>query len=267
MADKRVLCGDGFLMAENHSSLIVPVEVVDSTHLIAKFHALEKVQFSADTSQWEPVFIPYASSLVSAPFKWGLTIEHENGKFLDCGQYNISTSYRDENYEIQVDFVTMSRCILTEGTELWLKLNSSLYVDILQQVKENYTASMLPISKSLHTQMQQGDIEGEVACARFLRCFYVLGGSKNTGGFHNNSIHVFIALAHKNSPIGHKSTQDDDARINSLVNQHIDTQQYSLLNIVLDFSVHDPQTCLHYNRDAALPFYKYLKTDYVSRGR
>ena len=123
----RIWAGDAFLMAENKDQTLVEIEKLQDGNLLANFHALDKHTFSSDTISWNPLFIPMGSSTVKCPLKWGLVVEHENGKFLHQGNYNISVTNRDQAYTVFMDFINMSRCMVTEGSELWLKLTPALY--------------------------------------------------------------------------------------------------------------------------------------------
>jgi len=146
-----------------------------------------------------------------------------------------------------------------------------LSTHILREADKQQLKIKLPVFAQVHEAMQyQGDdaeamMRAEEACARYLRCFYVLGGSNHSADFIDNTIHVMLILANRNSPIGHKDAQDDAADLDSFVNQHIDAQQYSLIRLPLAFREHDPHACLFYEREADLPFYKYMK--FSSRGR
>ena len=272
-SQSRIMLGNTFLMAENASKALVELQTLDNEFVTADFHALDRHKLPRDTAQWVPSFIPYSASAVASAVKWGVAIEHDNGKFLHRGNYNISCMYRGETCGLSMDFVSMSRCMLTEGTELWLKLNPSLYKHILKEASKQQLKIKLPVSAQVHEAMRyEGeDVEvmmrAEQACARYLRCFYVLGGSSHSADFIDNAIHVMLILANRNSPIGHKGVQDDTANMDSFVNQHIDAQQYSLIRLPLAFREHDPHACLFYERDAVLPFYKYVKLDFSSRGR
>jgi len=257
----RIRMGGNFLMAENIDQTLVEIEKLEEGNLMANFHALDKYTFSSDTSSWNPLFIPMGSSTVKCPLKWGLVVEHNNGKFLHQGNYNIDVTSRDQAYAVAVDYINMSRCMVTEGSELWLKLTPALYKSILTQAEEQVMKIMLPVSSQLHEQMQEC---GE-ACQRYLRCFYVLGGSHGDKHFIENSIALFITIAGKGSPMGHKTSQDDTANYESLVNQHIDTQQCQFLRFRLSFEEHDANEVLSIQKDDSLPFYKYMKMDYVSR--
>jgi hypothetical protein len=205
---------------------------------------------------------------------WGLTREAPNGKFLNEGQYTISTAHNDRAYTLHMDFLSMSRCMPMEGTELWLLLNPQLYARIIKQGESQHGRVMLPVSQELHDRML-ANVESTTSssdCARYLRCFYVLGGSAHDLDFYHNSVQLIIILAKKNAVMGKKNAHDDNADKDSLVNQHIDSKHYDLIPLTLpldgdnDF---DDQGAAHlcYYRDPSLPFYKYLKQDFWSRDR
>ena len=70
---------------------------------------------------------------------WGLTAEHEHS-FLDDGCYTVSTVGTDPrglacSSTQHVDFITVSRCIVPEGFELWIRVTESIYACLLKQAQ------------------------------------------------------------------------------------------------------------------------------------
>ena len=105
---------------------------------------------------------------------WGLTIENNKQAFVENGCYTVSSmackAFREKSDPVlfQMDFITMSRCMLSEGSEIWLNITPRIYQLIQAQALEQGYKIMLPVSKHLHNSMQG---------LRYLRGFYILSGS------------------------------------------------------------------------------------------
>ena len=162
----------------------------------------------------------------------------------------------------EMDFATMSRAMLQEGSELWVLISSTVYSRILKEAHAQGTKIMLPVSQELHAKLKQ-DPQG----SRLLRVFYVLGGSSNVAPIESNSIRVIVVVASKSCAQGRKATADDHADASSLVNASIGSGNTKMLTICLPLYGEDGSPIVTYHRDPALPFYRYVKEDTSSRSR
>ena len=186
---------------------------------------------------------------------WGLSIEHQHS-FLDDGCYTVSTVGTDPrglacSSTQHVDFITVSRCIVPEGLELWIRVTDRIYACLLQQAQAQGPSMMLPVSQKVHENMPAQH-------SRYLRAFYTLGGSLHDQPIELNQVRVICAMATRNCLPGRKATTDDHADPESRVNQNISAENTRFVAVCLPILL-DGQPVLDYARDPALPFYKYLK--------
>jgi hypothetical protein len=97
--------------------------------------------------------------------------------FLRSGCYAVSAvdpRKPQSSVLFEMDFATMSRAMLQEGSELWVLISSTVYSRILKEAHAQGTKIMLSVSQELHAKLKQ-DPQG----SRLLRVVYVLGGSSN----------------------------------------------------------------------------------------
>ena len=217
-----------------------------------------------DLSSRTPVFAPVADVDVAPEGAvWGLVLERES-KFLHKGCYSVSVidTIRGGAMLFDMDFATMSRAMLQEGTEVWISLSSSVYLRIIHEAQAQGSKVMLPVSPELHERMQT-----DSPVSRQLRAFYVLGGSSNVAPIDSNTITVIVVVANKSCAPGRKSAADDDAREASRMNVSIGQNDFKMLAICLPIYAADSLPSVAYHRDPALPFYRYLKEDNTSRSR
>ena len=151
-----------------------------------------------------------------------------------------------------MDFIAMSRCMLVEGSELWIKITKSVYKLVLSQAQQQGFKVMLPVSAALHDDMPE-----QHSC--YLRCFYVLGGSLHASPVEANSVTAICTIASRRSIPGKKNAFDDRASEASRVNQNISTENMRFVAISLPILHEDSSPLLDFSRDPALPFYNYLK--------
>jgi hypothetical protein len=194
---------------------------------------------------------------------WGLVLERE-GKFLRSGRYAVSVvdPLGGGAALFDMDFATMSRAMLQEGSELWIGINSSVYARILSEASAQGTKIMLPVSAELHARLKT-----DSAVSRQLRAFYVLGGSSSVTAIDRNSVRVIVVVANKSCAPGRKSAADDDADAASRINASIGQNDFKMLTISLPIYAEDSLPSVTYHRDPALPFYRYMKEDNTSRSR
>lgn len=195
---------------------------------------------------------------------WALTVDNiedddgnfaERAAFLNEGHYTASynavAGSETRTGLLNLDFITMSRCMVPEGTELWIGISATSYAHVLMQIEQQNLRTMLPISRHLHDHMP-----AEPAC--FLRCFYCLGGSEHSFVVSKNFVSVICTVATKDSVPGKQSTEDDTAGPDSRVNVNLSASKTNLVSISLPVFL-DGAPILHMAREQGLPFYKYLK--------
>lgn len=192
--------------------------------------------------------------------RWGLVVENKMGSFLEDGVYTVSTmtsrplSVQMETVSVQIDYINMSRCMLIEGSEVWVNVTSAVYAMIIQQAKEQGFCIMLPITKCLHENM--------IGC-RFLRGFYVLGGSLHTEPIHRNLVRIIFIIAKQTK--GEKISLDDHAGLDSAVNKHSEQKNTRMVAVSLPM-LDDTGACLiTCDRDEKMPFYIYLSERSLTR--
>jgi hypothetical protein len=193
---------------------------------------------------------------------WGLVVENASGGFLCDGCYSVSAGAclpcgkEHVHISFEMDFINMSRCMLVEGSELWITVTGAVYYTILQQVKKQGLEIMLPVSEELHANMQG---------TRLVRAFYVLGGSVHDQKIESNTVRLICIIANKKCVPGKKATQDDNPDIDSIVNQQIEKHNTHKVAISLPIIDKDWTAVVSCHRDESLPVYKYFKERSLTR--
>jgi hypothetical protein len=218
--------------------------------------ALREIQFTRDFNDFVPNIMPVGEGREETDACWGLVVEHD-GAFLAGGCYTVSVLCKHPNHTntshlLPMDFIAMSRCMLVEGSELWIKITKSVYKLVLSQAQQQGFKVMLPVSAALHDDMPE-----QHSC--YLRCFYVLGGSLHASPVEANSVTAICTIASRRSIPGKKNAFDDRASEASRVNQNISTENMRFVAISLPILHEDSSPLLDFSRDPALSFYNYLK--------
>lgn len=213
-------------------------------------------------NDFTPNMIPLHQGQQHGAAVWGLTVE-QDAAFLRSGCYSVSAVGHHPQAAVcscmhEMDFVTMSRCMVPEGSELWIRVSAEVYAIILQQAQDQGLSLMLPVSETLHNSMP-------AAHSRYLRAFYTLGGSLHDQPLEHNQVRVICVMATKNSVPGKKTTADDSADAHSRVNQSINADNTRFVAVSLPILLHGLAVFDH-TRDPAVPFYKYLKEKPLARG-
>lgn len=182
--------------------------------------------------------------------RFGLTKEHSDGQFLSGdGKYCVQTiDTKDDNVAQNFDFITCSRMLVPEGTQLWLRITPEVYKNIQLALRAQGYSACMPVD-------DVGDGQ-----SRVLRCFYVLGGSAYTGGFKDSHIHIALSLlktsflkkkcshtTRQNSIITMQNTAGDDEE----VNQDVDNKYVDLVIIDVHVYMHGNQTLTFDKSDAS----------------
>ena len=223
-----------------------------------------------DMSSRIPRFTPAGDVLLHTPepadrpvSAWGLVLERDK-KFLRNGCYAVSVADPLDGGALlfNMDFATMSRAMLQEGSELWIGIDNSVYSRIMSEANAQGTKIMLPVSDELHARLKT-----DSAVSRQLRAFYVLGGSSSVKAIDRNSVRVIIVVANKSCSPGRKSASDDNAGAASRINVSISQNDFKMLTICLPMYTADSSLSVTYNSDQALPFYQYMKEDNTARSR
>jgi hypothetical protein len=227
-----------------------------------------------DMSSRTPRFTPAGDVLLHTPEQealpealpvstWGLVLERD-GKFLRNGCYAVSVADPLDGGAMlfNMDFATMSRAMLQEGSELWIGIDSSVYSRIMREANAQGTKIMLPVSDELHARLKT-----DSAVSRQLRAFYVLGGSSSVTAIDRNSVRVIVVVANKSCAPGRKSAADDNAGAASRINVSIGQNDFKMLTVCLPIYAADSSLSVTYHRDPALPFYRYMKEDNTARSR
>ena len=150
----------------------------------------------------------------------------------------------------QMDFITMSRCMLSEGSEIWLNITPRIYALMQKQALEQGYRIMLPVTKHLHNSMQG---------LRYLRGFYVLSGSLHDLAIENNHVRIICVIKHNTA--AKRIIEDDNAGPESPVNAHTNIKNTRLVAFTLPVLENGPSqifSVITHHRNEAAPFYKYL---------
>ena len=189
----------------------------------------------------------------SLDYVWGLVVENEQGVFLQDGSHTISSLVANpvqiqEPVLIQMDFINMSRCMLIEGSQIWITINAETYKYIQSQALEQGYTIMLPISKELHNNMQG---------LRYLRGFYVLGGSLHDTVIGKNYVRVICIITKQSN--NRRNETDDNADMHSVVNQPLDFKNTRFVAFSLPVLEENGACIITRDRNDDAPFYKYLR--------
>ena len=107
---------------------------------------------------------------------WGLTVEAFlcDGAFLRGSYYSVSAVGKqptDCKSIQQLDFIAMSRCMVAEGSEVWIKVTKQVYQSSpFYSMHRTRARASCYQSQKLHKNMPAHHL-------RYLRAFYALGGS------------------------------------------------------------------------------------------
>jgi hypothetical protein len=190
---------------------------------------------------------------------WGMVVENTSGAFLQDGCYTVSSmvshpcAQKPEQGLMQMDFISMSRCMLVEGSEMWINVTQHVYEMLQQQAHEQGFGIMLPVTKQLHDNMQG---------LRYLRCFYVLVGSLHNTTIEGNFVRIICVIA--NQVHNKRTLEDDDAGHDSAVNQHVDQKKTRYVVFSLPVLEHNGAYIITRDRNNDIPFYKYLRESRIS---
>lgn len=216
-----------------------------------------------DATDFEVTVQPPSAESKACQLCWALTVESVRDPeskvlpvFLHKGHYKASYAIAgpaaiDLQDYVYLDFITMSRCMVPEGKELWIAVSASTYALVLAQIEQQQCNVMLPISQGLHEAMP-------AATCSYLRCYYCLGGSDNSLCVADNCVSVICIIATRDSFPGKPNAEDDNAGSDSRVNMHVSDNQTRLVSIALPV-FHDGAQTLHLARPQGMPFYKFLK--------
>lgn len=181
--------------------------------------------------------------------RFGITKEHGDGQFLsEDGKYCVHTiDTNDNNVAHNFDFITCSRMLVPEGTQLWLHITPELYNNIQMALRAQGYSACIPVDN-----VDDGQ-------SRVLRCFYVLGGSAYTGGFKDSHIHIALPLLKKSflkKKCAHKSQKSDIITMQNMatgdaeVNQDVDDKYLDLVIIAVPVFMHGEQTLTFDKRES-----------------
>jgi len=187
-------------------------------------------------------------------YVWGMVVENSNGVFLQNGCYTVSSmvshpaTQKQEPVLMQMDFINMSRCMLIEGSQIWINITQQLYIELQRQAHKQGFKIMLPVTRELHDNMQ-----GE----RYLRGFYVLGGSLHDTTINCNHVRIICIIAKQ---VNNKRNQvDDSAGPDSVVNQPVDQKNSRFVAFSLPLLEDNGACIITRDRNDDVPFYKYLR--------
>ena len=269
------MSGCSYLMIEHSEYGLAPVRYAQEAFscmnqdtqndfISVSFHTT-KMELKVACDSFKPILLT-AGEETSAEDDhiWGLTIENNQQAFVEDGCYTVSSmassAFHAKLHSVIfcMDFITMSRCMLAEGSEIWLNLTSPIYQSMQQQAIEQGYKIMLPVSKHLHNCM----LHNSVQAPRYLRGFYVLSGSLHDVPIENNHVRIICVIKHMKRLI-----EDDNAGAQSLVNAHTNIKNTRLIAFTLPVlikSTHNESQIISVitrHRNAAAPFYKYLSVD------
>jgi hypothetical protein len=112
---------------------------------------------------------------------FGLVQPHAKARFLDAGLYNVTHLDDDAQRATSMDFVTMSRCIVREGSRLHFVLDATS------------TAQLLAAGYAVAVELQQTLLADETLA--MLDVFYVLGGTALHAHVADAWVHVMVRIA------------------------------------------------------------------------
>jgi hypothetical protein len=181
-------------------------------------------------------------------------VENKSGVFLQDGSYTVSSmvanpaAQKQEPVFIQMDFISMSRCMLIEGSQMWINITAQLYNELQRQALGQGFKIMLPVTKDLHENMQG---------LRYIRGFYVLGGTLHHTPIHSNCVRIICIIAKQ---VNNKRNQvDDSAGADSVVNQPVDQKNSRFVAFSLPVLDENGACIITRDRNDGAPFYKYFR--------
>jgi hypothetical protein len=187
-------------------------------------------------------------------YVWGLVVENRSGVFLQDGCYTVSSMVshpaiqKQEPVFIRMDFISMSRCMLIEGSQIWINITAQLYDELQRQALEQGFKIMLPVTTELHYNMQG---------LRYLRGFYVLGGSLHNTPIKSNYVRIICIIAKQDH--NRRNKVDDSAGADSVVNQPVDQKHSRFVAFSLPVLDEEGACIVTRDRNDDAPFYKYLR--------
>jgi hypothetical protein len=115
--------------------------------------SIREIQFTRDFNDFVPNIMQVGEGRDDTDACWGLVVERD-GAFLADGCYTVSVlckhpTHANTSHSIPMDFIAMSRCMLVEGSELWIKITKSVYKLVLGQAQQQGFKVMLPVSGAL----------------------------------------------------------------------------------------------------------------------
>jgi hypothetical protein len=262
-----------YLMLEHTECGLAPVRYAEHNTesgaermLVADFHYCahnneqmhREERFSMEFEDFKPRLLPAGEESYTwqnnIDYVWGLVVENTSGAFLEDGCYTVSSMVphpserKHEPVVMQMDFISMSRCMLVEGSEVWINITTHVYDVIQQQAHDQGFSIMLPVTTQLHDDMQG---------LRYLRGFYVLGGSLHNSAINNNFVRIICIIA--NQVHNKRTPVDNNARHDSPVNQPVDKKNRRLVAFSLPLLEETGASLITRNRNDTVPFYKYLR--------
>lgn len=260
--------GTSYLMLQHEENGLVYVLCNDKTlgNLEARFSYSDEndeqvhknESFTMAFEQFKPRLLPHDEecSSVDNVFDavWGLIVENTDGAFLKNGSYTVSSMVSKPCRQqaapslMHMDFISVSRSILIEGSEVWIRITAPVYASIQLQAQEQGYTVKLPVSANLHENMQG---------LRYLRAFYVLGGSMHDTPINTNVVRLICTVS--NTVHNQKAVEDDDANADSAVNKQLHSKNIRLVAFSLPVLESDGACILTRDRDSGAFFYKYLR--------
>lgn len=241
-------------------------ELKEERMLVADFHVCgangqmmhRQELFSMTFEHFKPRLLPAGEESNKWPntvdYVWGLVVENESGMFLQDGRYTVSSvvtnpaAQKQEPVFIQMDFISMSRCMLIEGSQIWINITAQLYDELQRQALEQGFKIMLPVTKELHKNMQG---------LRYLRGFYVLGGTLHHTPIHSNYVRIICII---DKQVNNRRNQvDDSAGPDSVVNQPVHQRNARFVAFSLPVLDENGACIITRDRNDGAPFYKYFR--------
>ena len=233
-----------------------PLDPHENLSILVNFHAVKlELKLACDT--FKPRLLSAGEETSNElDYIWGLTIENKRQAFVENGCYTVSSmasnAFRDKPDPVllKMDFITMSRCMLVEGSEIWINITAPIYALMQKQALEQGYRIMLPVTKHLHNSMQG---------LRYLRGFYVLSGSLHDLAIENNHVRIICVIKHNTA--AKRIIEDDNAGPESPVNAHTNIKNTRLVAFTLPVLENGPSqifSVITHHRNEGAPFYKYL---------
>jgi hypothetical protein len=244
----------------------VRYDAVDASQLVANFYYHgscgslldRRYEFAIDMTDYNPRFLPAGSDTTmgeaNMDYQWGITTENAHGSFLADGCYTVSSEGEHPVDKTQIpvtfsmDFINMSRCMMIEGSQIWIHVTEQIYANLRSQAHEQGYEVMLPITQELHNSMHG---------LRFLRGFYILGGSLHDSPISDNTVRVICIIAKQG--VYKRNLVDDNAGIDSPVNYTVPSKDLRFVAFTLPIKENNGSCIITRDRDDKTPFYKYLR--------